>query len=588
MRTIKNILLAAAVAMMFVSCGKEMAEVNTKRTAQDDSKGLYPLCITAGNDGVTRAVLDKDSYMYSWEANDKTGLIITPAGSNVPIGAGNPVIMMSNDNAGQSEHTTFSGKLTQSQMDAMSSQNLYNYYSFFPHGIGSVGTLPEIQFFIPSTLSVMQNVFNPDYAPMAAEIATDLPPIVYIEGQRPVHGELIHFDYKHTMAYAAIEMDVRLMPEAVTSITMTNTSGTFIYGTYKYNMLTGSGEYVSGGNTVTINIAGGLTAGDGNVVYIPMPPVDMTGQSFTLTFTSGSSANKYEAMATISGINFENGKGKIYRLRVVPAATYTATTSFTTTKAGYYYIEAWGGNGGISVSGSYGTAAGGSGGEKRGLFYIAAGTSFEVVVGTCGADAGGRRSNAAGGTSSIGTGGKGGMGGKGGWALSSGNDGYAGGGGGGASGVKVGGEIRLAAGGGSGGAGTADHSRSSGKSPVSYSGSNGSDNNQGNNPAGGNGTSSTGSNGADGNSGNDGDPGGYNGGGGGSGGGGGYPRGGYGGGGGQRVGTLSIDSPDPRGGVGGGGMNYVLNPENTSGHAIPTNGRPGNRKDGYVVITFIR
>lgn len=577
----------AAIAVLSVSCSKDMAEAEKMNRVPENAPGLYSFDIAAGKADATRAILDQSDYKYYWETGDQMGLIIVPSGSYTPIDPGDSVIIMTNNHADKIEHTTFSGELTQTQIDAVSSLNTYDYYSYFPYGSGTVGTLPDILFTIPSTLSLEPNVFNSDYAPMVAEVEPSQPPIVYLNGQELVHGSLIHFDYKHVMSYAAIEMDVNLLPQTqtVTSITITNTSGTLISGAYNYNMKTGSAGYVSGSNSITIDIPKGLKVGDGSVLYVPMPPVNMEGQNFILTFKTGSySKNKYENVTTVYGINFV--KGKIHRLRVAPAATYTETTSFTVTKNGYYYIETWGGDGGNSVCGSYGTALGGKGGEKRGLFYFTAGTSIELHVGMKGANAGDRRSNAQGGASGIGHGGNGARGGD---EVSSGNYGYASGGGGGASGIKINNDVYLAAGGGSGGAGTADHSNSGNRNPNVWNGSPGSDNDQSANPSGGNGNSTTVSNGA---GGNDGFGGnlltGYNGGGGGSGGGGGYPRGGFGGGGGQNIGNAT-GNRDPRGGAGGGGMNYVYGTAaNTPGYTFPFNSRPSEQTDGYVVITFLR
>lgn len=586
MRANKNILRifwVTAIGVALAACGNDITDMSdTDNTPGTPERGRYSFSITAGNE-TTRAVLDQGDYKYYWETGDQVGLIIVPAGSTTPIDPVSPIVKMTNDHAGLTDHATFSGELTQTQINAMSAGSTYDYYSYFPYGAGVVDALPEIRFTIPSTLSLKPDVFNTDYAPMVAQVETNLPPIVYQYGENVQHGSLIHFDYKHTMSYAAIEMDVNLLPQAITSITITNDSGTLICGSYSYNMANGSAGYVSGVNSITINIVGELYVGDGSVLYVPMPPVDMTGQNFTLTFHSGGSyANKYENVTTIPGINFE--KGKIHRLRVAPAATYTETTSFTVTKSGYYYIEAWGGNGGSSSSGSYGFAAGGIGGVKRGLFYISAGTSFDVLIGMHGENAGGRRANAAGGTSGIGTGGNGARGGD--HSLLGGNYGYAGGGGGGASGVRIGGTVRLAAGGGGGGGGTGEHNRANNSEwqPV-HRGSDGSDSDSSSPP--GNGASTGSPNGAGGQDGESGNAGAYNGGGGGGGGGGGYPKGGFGGPGGSRLGNLS--DGDPRGGGAGGGMNYIYNAEtNTSGYMLPTNNRPGDRIDGYIVITFIR
>ena len=137
--------------------------------------------------------------------------------------------------------------------------------------------------------------------------------------------------------------------------------------------------------------------------------------------------------------------------------SYTSSTSVTIDQSGWYYIEAWGGNGGSSPSKS-----GGQSQPVRGYFYLAAGETIYVQVGAAGGN-GNNNSGTSGGSAGAGasgahfgsghSGGKGGNG----YAGSAGGDG--GGGGGAASGVLKGtpsvSNIIIASGGGGGGGGGA-------------------------------------------------------------------------------------------------------------------------------------
>lgn len=604
-----NRLLLQTVILAAMLAGTASCEIDVTGSAETNSKpkNLQDGCsftISGGSEGSdTRALLDSDGTYY-WQMNDQVGLSIVEAGTTTPVIANN-VVLTSDQEEAKSTHTTFSGVMTAAQINQLSSDKTYDYYSYFPKNVGSIGTLPNYSFTIANTLSLTPGVFNPNCAPMAA-VTKDQRPIVYLEGEDLVcPTDLVHFNYEHILSYAAIEMDVRLSAGKVETITLTNNSGRAICGNYTYNMSTGVGSYTSGtGNSITISITGGLIPGDGKVIYVPMPPVDMTNDQFTVSLTT-STNNKYENVSNVKGADFK--RGQIHRLRVAPAAKYNTDDTFTITKSGYYFIEAWGGDGGKGGEGSnnrdnivYGGSKG-AGLRQNGLFYFEAGNTLNVQVGTAGSNGtdngftlgtahrdGGTGGNGGTGTW-FGNGYRGGNGGRGGISYTGGG---AGGGGGAASGVLKGGtaisNIIIASGGGGGGGGGS----------VEENGANG-----GNSNTSGSNTSSGAGYGPGGNAWSTSNTIGYAYGGGfyhdGRNGIGGRGRGGAGGGGGGWNGSLggggrSGGSPDNTGGgnaAGGGGAggksssgSTVANP----GLSLPTNTRPPGRKDGYVVITFIR
>jgi hypothetical protein len=291
------------------------------------------------------------------------------------------------------------------------------------------------------------------------------------------------------------------------------------------------------------------------------------------------------------GIAWKPGKSYTYAFRIgedeveFDYQDFLTSEAFTVPKTGYYYIEAWGGdggNGGNSRTGNViNSKAGGNGGlgaHKAGLYYFTEGQLLQVQVG----GAGGNGANAD--TDNIATSGamglatyfgSGGAGGNG-KVNPGGNGGGGGGGGGAASGVLLGSTdlsniILVAAGGGGGGG--------AGSSGIGGAGGIG----DADGYKGGSGGSSGGTPGragmASGPNGNVGIDGTSNGVGGAGGGGGGYVGGGS-------VATASSSRGSPGGGGGlsyAGGTSYVED----GGELNITNPRMDNGGDGYVIITFV-
>ncbi len=256
---------------------------------------------------------------------------------------------------------------------------------------------------------------------------------------------------------------------------------------------------------------------------------------------------------------------------------FTESDTYEVPKDGYYYIEAWGGNGGNG--GTTGQITGGTGGvasKTSGLYYFTAGQTIYVQVGSVGGNGGnsgygnnfGTAGTILGATNpqNFGTAGNGGTG------RAQGQTAAAGGGGGAASGVIVSGTVYLAAAGGGGGGGAGQYniggdggaSGQQGAGPINVTDGGG---------LGGqewgtltvDGTNTTGNGAA-----------------GGGGGGAGYspnPN---------SSGSGAGGNSSSNGGAGGGGgYSYTSNEATDPGNleTPPTSTRPGT--DGYVVITYL-
>jgi hypothetical protein len=341
-------------------------------------------------------------------------------------------------------------------------------------------------------------------------------------------------------------------------------------------------------NPVIVPLTGTWAAGGVYAITLAISPSGVDVPSFTATFT-GDVAN-----ITIGSNKITAGTNANYTIAVAPNTISLTELAELEWPAGYYYVEAWGGNGGSGVVGNnYYGGYGGQGGTQKGLYKFNKGDVITVVVGGKGGDLpnGDLGSQGAGGASAIGAGGAGGNGGD--RTDNNNNQGAPGAGGGGASGIMVGSTVYLAAGGGGGGGGLI----------YSVSGQNGNRTQaQATAASGGDGgvnvTAETTSTSAGGTGGTP-DEATVPTGGGGGGGGGGYQYGGDGGGAGDNGGQTTGGGLYPgmggytdgtNGGGGSGGQNYVdvaKTANNDKSYTLPTNTRPDNRTDGYVVITYL-
>lgn len=620
-RYILRIIFTAVFGLLALSCSKEGPYNTPKDEPAKNSKSKYQIIVSAergnstGKEPGTRAFVDLDDYQYWWEPGDRMIMSITHVNQPSSTIDGLSWMPLSAWNLSENVlHTTFLADLVQQQYEELmeAGADNFDYYSFFPidiNGIDNTASFPaNLQFVMPNSYSLATNTFPDEkYAPMVAVVRDQAPEIFYTQDTDDPVYQLggLHFDYAHILSYAAIEMDVRLLNEAVTSITMTVGSelnnNTRINGTMVYHPFDSTYTLSGGSNSVTINISGGgLIAGSGDAVYFPMPVKDLSGQTLTFTFTSASGNNSYREIKTsASGVNFE--RGKIHRIRLAPSAQYATGVQFTVTKTGFYYIEAWGGDGGTGGR-SYQNAAQGAVGRSQkisGVYYLNKGVSLSLYIGSAGvsktgSNQDGSGAGGSGGTNglSYGSGGAGGQGYR--HTILLGQYSGAGGGGGAGTFIFAGGttlpdNVLIVSGGGGGsggGSGNSDRAYSTGGAggaggPGGDTSGNGS---QATNSGGaGSTTFNSGVNGGNGSNGGSGSiftaPGG-----GGGGGGGGYSYGGNGGTGGQAGGNS-----DSKGGGGGkGGQSYITGTyTGNHGKILPVgNTRPNN--NGHVIITFLR
>ncbi len=319
-----------------------------------------------------------------------------------------------------------------------------------------------------------------------------------------------------------------------------------------------------------------LDAGVGAIFM--MPQQNTTGITIDITYTIGSTNEAKQATMPVSwapgmsyAITFAISSSGVVIPDPLPQ-TFTESDTYVVTKDGYYFIEAWGGDGGNG--GTRNAFTGGAGGQAQrvfGIFEFNVNDILYIQVGAAGAS-GVNNNNAGGGGGGqglyFGSGGDGGNGG--------GNNGRKGGGGGAASGILLNGTAMLdiimasAGGGGGGGAGNGGTAGVGGIPEVAGA-------TAGNAIGGVGGVLGTSPNSTGGttNSGNKG---------GGGGGGGGYLT--YSGGG----GGVNAQNNNVGGAGGGGGANYVDasgNQSNPGNIPTPNNPRPANVGNGAVIITYL-
>lgn len=505
---------------MAVACNKdELAPIGGDETRV----GEHTLMVSAGRNAAegdepsTRAWLDVSTapYVYWWDARETILLTVAAEGSTGNI---QPIADILNKlpfrgtNTVRATHANFTSDRADAVYAYLQSANSFDYYALYANGFGTA-KLTSTNF--PNTISFTLGAsaygaatsntltagdFTAAKTPMVAIVKDHEPNIWYETGELTSTtfadntSDGLHFSFDHTTSYAAIEFDASLFGEGVTvsSLTMTvgsaTSAATMINGTYTYNIATGEGTLAGGTNTVEFTGLN-LAVGSGQKLYIPMPAKTFTGQTFRFTYTLSNSAseNHYDSgVHTVTADNITFERGKIHPLLISPkSAIYTTSDTFTVTTTGYYYIEAWGGNGGDGGNSlNMQSGKGGVAQPVRGLYLLREGDIVNVQIGTAGADGasgddtGNIHSGGAGGTGQwFGSGATGGNGGTAAITGSSYNSGGGGGGGGAASGVLVGEtsaltaeNIIIASGGGGGGGGAGGNNKSGGNNPRAGAG----------------------------------------------------------------------------------------------------------------------
>ncbi len=389
---------AIAIAIVVAACSGDGAGDSENGFKQGDPNGIYPITITAGFDeqGKTRAVWHNGfggDGLYYWQPNDHVGLMVAQH-DGVLIA---PNVEMSNNRSAEGDviNTSFSGNFS-SYINLMQVDGKYDYFSYFPYyEDAEVGvSFPNVKFEIPSTIELTPNVFTSEYAPMIGKVLDEKPIIYRHPGQGADTGKTInhkvHIKYEHVMAYMALEMDVRLLPanERVTRITINSNDDDYLSGMLNVDLSTGNASWISGSNTLVIDIAGGLAIGEGEVLYIPMLPHSISASTtFVFTFENTNQTKyHYRDLTGIEGTDLSTSNGVIRHLEIAPAAEYfSGATLFETTWGGNYYMEAWGGNGGNGANSAGST--GGDGGmstKREAEFTLSENEDMAIYVGSAG------------------------------------------------------------------------------------------------------------------------------------------------------------------------------------------------------------
>ncbi len=304
---------------------------------------LFPVTIEAGQSEAgenedTRSIWHTGDPYYYWTAGDEVGLTVADAGTSSATIAHN--VRMTGNHSGTVLNTSFTGNFTQAQIEAMSPTGKYDYYSYFPYQSGGDAAFPNVHFSIPSEITLKPGEITGTYAPMVGTPHFNEWALSYLDGDSQVHSENIRFKYRHLMSFLALSMECNLMSQPITSITITASNpGTRLSGMLDVNLAEGSAAWVSGTNSLTVNIDGGFEVGD--VLYIPMLPADLSAQTLMMSFNTADSSKGYingvpvnsnRAEVSIPGGNLV--RGQIHSLPVKVPFRVNFNESYTLADAG--------------------------------------------------------------------------------------------------------------------------------------------------------------------------------------------------------------------------------------------------------------
>ncbi len=301
---------------------------------------LYPVTIEAGQAEISetgisesrqeprligsgegsRSIWDAGDAYYYWTPGDEVGMSVTETGASSTIAHN---VRMTGNIPDKILNTTFTGNFTQAQIEAMSKDGKYDYYSYFPYQSGGGdAAYPKVRFSIPSRITLTPNQITATYAPMVAIPHLDTWPITYLDGGGQVYSETIRFKFRHVMSFLALGMECNLLSQPITSVTITAT-GTNLSGELDVDITDGTAVWATGANTLTIDIDGGMEVGD--VIFVPMLPGDLTAQTLTIRFDTADGRTGYigaypvnsnMADVTVGGGGLERGKTHSLQVKV--------------------------------------------------------------------------------------------------------------------------------------------------------------------------------------------------------------------------------------------------------------------------------
>ena len=254
----------------------------------------------------TRA--EYDGVTYRWTPGDRVGFYMVPEGGSTPVVSN---ARLKSVNTAASQVADFEGELMERDIEQISSDGKYDYYSYYPYDAAADAGFPNVAFNIPGEMTLTPDVFPVEYGFMVANRETTADgekPLTWIEqstGQQRF-GKYVGFEYRHVFAYLEVYLSLNLMSQPINKVVVTCTDGSLMSGTANINLQTGAVSFSSGSPSITVNIAGdGLNIWEDNgvkytKVWIPINP-ELTGKRFRFDFYSAVDARNTHAVEVWGG-----------------------------------------------------------------------------------------------------------------------------------------------------------------------------------------------------------------------------------------------------------------------------------------------
>ncbi len=306
----KSFYLIAIVGFIFASCTKpEKPNPNEERTYSFSIEAEKEADDIDNSDGSSQTRIEIINNLLHWSVGDKVGLYITEANRSTLI-VNN--LAMTGNHSEPVKATSFTGTLTQSEIESLNPNNTYRCMSYFPYS--TTVTAPSastIVLSIPQTITVRKNEFPTDQILMLASPTDAFPPITWLdENGEQQWDKSVSFTYRHMFSYVRVKLNTNLTSLSVTGIEVSSPSNHRLSGNLFYFLPTG---YMMGGtySNRIIDIETGMDVGD--EIYIPfVVPVSYSNNynyTFKFTFEDGTTSEKI-----IPVDNFKLQRSKIHNI----------------------------------------------------------------------------------------------------------------------------------------------------------------------------------------------------------------------------------------------------------------------------------
>ncbi len=166
-----------------------------------------------------------------WSVGDRVGMFVHE-GTTQRINN----LAMTGNHSEPVKATSFTGTLTQSEIESLNPNNTYRCMSYFPYS--TTVTAPSastIVLSIPQTITVRKNEFPTDQILMLASPTDAFPPITWLdENGEQQWDKSVSFTYRHMFSYVRVKLNTNLTSLSVTGIEVSSPSNHRLSGNLFY------------------------------------------------------------------------------------------------------------------------------------------------------------------------------------------------------------------------------------------------------------------------------------------------------------------------------------------------------------------